>query len=892
MTPSPTESMKSTPPRSNTMSTRPSPTRLTTAWRSRGAVANSSSPVTATTVQSPLGDTSSANSTAASLPDGSQEPIPTCTAVTTPTQPVHLSAPPTRRPNRPAVQDRHGPRLRHRSRLGHPPPGRDPRLVHLEELPPRPASFGQLVRPLPEALAARFGAQPLWSHQAAAIDLARAGRSVAIATGTASGKSLCYQIPIAEAAVAPIRPGTSLLLFPTKALAQDQLRAISGFDVPGLVAVTYDGDTGPSERTWARANANVVLTNPEMLHHGVLPHHQRWATFLMRLQYVVVDELHVLRGVFGTHVAHLLRRLRRLCAHYGSDPTFVFSSATIGQPGRLASQLCGKEVAEITDDGSPRGRRTFVLWNPAAELGTDAAHARAVLPTRRPRAARTRPGRRPSANRQTAAIMAELIGQGRRTIAFCRSRKGTELVAAEVRRRLPPELADRVRPYRGGYLTGERRLIESELFGGQLRGVVATTALELGIDVGGLDACVLDGFPGTIASMWQQAGRAGRQTQDAIVVLVAGDDQLDQWLMSHPDQVFARPPEPAVINPANPYVLNAHLACAAYERPLSHADERWWPERARRRGAGPGRRRPPQDPAAALRRPRRAAWPCGRPGDGPAMPWACATGRPTRCASPWPTARSSAPSITAAPGAWCTRVPSTSIRARPTGSPNSIWTTARPSSSPATAASGPSRAASPTSPSSTRNARRQVGASRLSLGAVQVTSQVVGYRRFDTSTGELLGTEELFLPPGELTTRAFWYTIEPEVLAEAGISPAALGGTLHAAEHAAIGLLPLFTICDRWDVGGVSTPFQLETGRPTIVIYDGYPGGAGIAELGYDNADRHLEATLEVIQSCPCDSGCPSCVQSPKCGNGNDPLDKAGAIAMLRAITTLIAPSS
>ncbi len=769
----------------------------------------------------------------------------------------------------------------------------DPRLVHLEELPARPASFGQLARPLPDVLVDRFGSRPLWSHQATAIDLARDRRSVAVATGTASGKSLCYQIPIAEAAVAPVRPGTSLLLFPTKALAQDQLRAITSFDVPGLVAVTYDGDTGPAERTWARANANIVLTNPEMLHHGMLPHHQRWATFLMRLRYVVVDELHVLRGVFGTHVAHLLRRLRRLCAHYGSDPTFVFSSATIGQPGRLASQLCGKEVSEVVDDGSPRGRRTFVLWNPAVELGAgrqvSSGDGRST-----PGDDGSSPGdggtrRRPSANRQTAALMAELIGQGRRTIAFCRSRKGTELVAAEVRRRLPAELAERVRPYRGGYLAGERRLIESELFGGQLRGVVATTALELGIDVGGLDACVLDGFPGTIASMWQQAGRAGRQNQDAVVVLVAGDDQLDQWFMSHPDQVFTRPPEPAVINPVNPYVLNAHLACAAYERPLSHDDEQWWPD-----ALDDGVRDLVVEDRLKIR-PRRFG---GR--DEPLAVWA-ARGWPSHAVG-LRNGSSHEVRIALADGTLIGTVDQG--RAARMVHPGAIYLhqgqtyrVAQLDLDDGAAIVEPSDGGEWTQPRSTteitildHDRTRPVGASQLSLGAVQVSSQVVGYRRFDTTTGELLGTEELFLPPGELTTRAFWYTIEPELLVRGGIGPAALGGTLHAAEHAAIGLLPLFTICDRWDVGGVSTPLQAETGRPTIVIYDGYPGGAGIAELGYDNADRHLAATLDVIGSCPCEDGCPSCVQSPKCGNGNEPLDKAGAVAMLRAITGIIAP--
>ncbi len=429
-------------------------------------------------------------------------------------------------------------------------------LVHLERIPPRPARHGVLARPLRPIVAEHLARRELWSHQAEAIDLARAGRSVAVATGTASGKSLCYQLPIAEAVTDPVRTGTALCLFPTKALAQDQLRALGTLAVPGLLAAAYDGDAGTEERAWARRHANVVLTNPEMLHCGLLPHHERWSTFLMRLRYVVLDELHTLRGIFGSHVAHLLRRLRRLCARYGSAPTFVFTSATIGEPGRLASALCGLPVAEVVDDGSPRGERLFALWNPPL---VDAGS-----------------GARVSANRVTAGLLTELVTQGHRAIAFCRSRRGTELVAAEARRRLPPGLADAVCPYRGGYLPAERREIEAALFGGHLRGVVATTALELGVDVGGLDACVLDGFPGTIASMWQQAGRAGRERQASLAVLVAGDDALDQYLMAHPEEAFTRPPEPAVVNPSNPFVLDAHLACAAFEAPLTPDDEAWW----------------------------------------------------------------------------------------------------------------------------------------------------------------------------------------------------------------------------------------------------------------------------------------------------------------------------
>jgi DEAD/DEAH box helicase domain-containing protein len=812
--------------------------------------------------------------------------------------------------------------------------GHDPRAVHIERLPARAARFGDLQRPLPPIVRDHLGVDRLWSHQAEAIDLVRAGTSVAIATGTASGKSLCYQAPIAESVADGLRAATSLLIFPTKALAQDQLRAITAMDVPRLVAATYDGDSGPEERTWVRANANVLLTNPEMLHHGILPNHARWATFLLRLRYVVVDELHLLRGIFGTHVAHLLRRLRRLCASYGSSPTFVFSSATIGEPGRLAGELCGLPVTPITEDGSPRGERLFVLWNPAARgdrvdgpdpldpldtldplddlqgfAGSDGLHDGDGFPDGLDGSAGSDgfddgdgsgsldafddleddlalapgPRRRASANRETATLVARLVRDGRRTIAFCRSRKGTEIVAADVTRHLPGALADLVRPYRAGYLTAERREIEADLFAGRLLGVVATSALELGVDIGGLDACVLNGFPGTIASMWQQAGRAGRETQPSIAILVAGDDQLDQWLMAHPDDVFTREPEPAVINPTNPFVLLPHLACAAYEQPLSHADEAWWPDalddgvrdlvvddRLRLRPRGRGSRREPI-----------AVW-AGRgwPAHGVGLRGSSAD--EVRIALADGTLIGTADLDRAGhlvhPGAvYLHRGQAYRVHELDLADHAAIVE--------------PFDGSEYTQPRTETqisilhtDATRPVGGSALALGTVRVVSRVVGYKRFDRYSGDLLSAEELFLPPSELTTRGFWYTVPAPVLADAGIDLPDWPGTLHAVEHAAIGMMPLFTICDRWDVGGVSTALHADTGHPTITIYDAYAGGAGIAELGFAAADEHLGATLEVIASCPCEDGCPSCVQSPKCGNGNEPLDKAGAIALLRTL--------
>jgi DEAD/DEAH box helicase domain-containing protein len=761
----------------------------------------------------------------------------------------------------------------------------DGQLVHLERLPARAARTAELTEPLPPVVAQRLPVPSLWTHQAAAIDHLRAGRSVALATGTASGKTLAYQVPIVEAVSTGLHAGTALLLFPTKALAQDQLRSLGSWDAPRLVPATYDGDTPTERRTWVRSNANVILTNPEMLHHGVLPHHARWATFLMRLRYVVVDELHTMRGIFGTHVAHLLRRLRRLCQHYGADPTFVFCSATIGTPGRLASELCGLDVAEVTDDGSPRGERLVALWNPAeiaavpvpvARNGTPVAGADLV--PRGAGAVSHHDHRRRSANTETADLTAAFVAEGHRTIAFCRSRKGAELVATMVRRRLPRHLEHTVRSYRGGYLAAERREIEAELFDGSLRGVVATTALELGVDIGGLDACVLNGFPGTIASMWQQAGRAGRSAQESIAVLVAGDDQLDQWYVAHPNEVFTRPPERAVINLTNPNVLLPHLACAAYELPLTWFDERWWPGML-----DDGVRELVTSDLLRLRR--------RRPTDPPRAVWA-GRGWPAHVvdlrssgADEFRIATDDGTLIGTVEGSRAFRQVHPGAVYLHQGQPFRVRAL---HIDDLVALVEPTDGGEYTQPRSdtdvtllTTEATEAVGRIEVSLGQVKVRSQVVGYRRFDTESGALLGTEELDLPPGELVTRAFWFTVSADVLDAAGIVPGAVPGTLHAVEHAAIGMMPLFTICDRWDVGGVSTPLQPELGHPAILVYDGHPGGAGIAELGFASALDLLAATRDLIDACSCTHGCPSCVQSPKCGNGNEPLDKAGAAALL-----------
>lgn len=733
----------------------------------------------------------------------------------------------------------------------------DGRLVHVERLPERPGIRRALDQPLPPAIEHCMPAGGLWSHQAEAIDLLRGGESVVVSTGTASGKSLCYQLPIAESVVSGLRSGSSLLLYPTKALAQDQLRSFENLAIPGLKAATYDGDASRDERSWARANANVLLTNPEMLHHGLLPNHGKWATFLKRLDYVVIDELHVLRGVFGTHVAHLIRRLRRACARYGGDPTFVFCSATIGDPHRLATELCGKPVTAITADGSPCAERQVAVVQPAL-----------IDPDR---------GRRQAPTTEAIRTVTELITAGHRAIAFCSSRAQTERVAIGVSRALPPELADTVRPYRSGYLAAERREIEAELAAGSLRAVIATSALELGVDISGLDATVLCGFPGTIASLWQQIGRSGRSGRPSLSVLIAGEDQLDQWFVNHPNDLFERPPEPVVVNVENPNILDPHLGCAAYEVPLEPGDDRWW------HNLDDGVHRSVLNDQLRIRpdhrRIPRAVW------DGRGMPFhrmglRSASAGEVRIIDADDeligTVEDNRACNLVHPGAiylhrgqpW--RVTDLDLGARAATverADGTTWTQAKSDIQIEVLETKESKA---------------VGAATLHLGVVRVTTTVVGYQVKESGSHTALESHLLDLPPQELTTTSIWYDWPPEMIEAAGVKAHALPGALHAAEHAAIGILPLFTICDRWDVGGVSIAASPHSDLPTVFIYDGYPGGAGVAELAFGAADRHLAATADVLDGCVCTTGCPSCVQSPKCGNGNEPLDKWAALALLR----------
>jgi DEAD/DEAH box helicase domain-containing protein len=794
------------------------------------------------------------------------------------------------------------------------------RLTHVHRVSARPASpapWPSWVSPTLYAALTQAGLASLWSHQLVAAEAAHAGTHVVLSTGTASGKSLGYLLPalsdVLDGAAAPNgRGATALYLAPTKALAHDQLDRLDRLALPGLRAATYDGDTSPDDRRWVREHANYVLTNPDLLHHSLLPGHEHWAPFLRALRYVVVDECHVYRGVFGSHLAMVLRRLRRVSARYRSTPTFVLASATVAEPAVHAERLVGLPVHPVTLDGSPRAALTFGLWQPGetgyawtpppllAEPGPAAVSDPAVSdpaadpavanpdadrtadgtshPTAGPAAPTPqRPGggsRRRSAVAESADLLSDLVAQGVQTVAFARSRAGVEVISAAARSHLcelDEALGDAVAAYRGGYLPEERRELETALRAGGLLGLAATTALELGIDVSGLDAVLLAGWPGTRASMWQQAGRAGRAGAESLAVLVAADDPLDTYLVNHPDAVFGQPVEAAVLDPENPYVLRPHLAAAAAELPMTEADAAYF---------GPST--VPLldqlvDSGVLRRRPTGWFWSSGdRPTDtvslrGSGTTLRIADHRTGRVLGTIDDARSHS---AVHPGAVYVHQGETYVVVDldlddgcvlvRVGDPG--WSTQARSMSAFDIVEV--------------ERSRQWGPVGCHFGEVRVRTQVTSFLR-RLPTGEVIGEHPLDLPIRSLPTKAVWWTIPLERLAAWGVPGTAVPGAAHAAEHAAIGMLPLVATSDRWDIGGVSTALHPDTGMPTVLVYDGYPGGAGFAERGYEALERWLTGTRDAIAGCACLSGCPSCVQSPKCGNGNEPLDKPRAVTLL-----------
>ncbi len=754
-------------------------------------------------------------------------------------------------------------------------PGRRERVLHEHLVPARrgtTAPWPSWVDPALRAALGERGVHELWQHQAVAAEAVRAGRHVVVATGTASGKSLAYLLPaltaVAEGAGEPGgRGATALYLSPTKALAADQLASVRALGVPGVRAATYDGDLPSEERRWVREHANYVLTNPDMLHRSLLPGHGRWQRFLRALRVVVVDECHRYRGLFGSHVAAVLRRLRRLAvAAGGPGPVFVLASATAADPATTASRLLGvpaSDVLAVTDDTARRGATRFWMWEPPLLPGTGENGA----PTRRPAPA------------ETAELLTDLVASGVRTVAFVRSRRGAEAVAVAARRALAevdPDLPRRVAAYRSGFLPEERRALEQRLRSGDLLGVASTSALELGVDVSGLDAVVITGWPGTRSALWQQAGRAGRSGTDALAVLVADDDPLDTYVVHHPEAVLGAPVEQTVLDPDNPYVLGPHLCAAAAERPLVRDDLALFgpsaePVLRHLVAGGLLRARPGGWFWTSRQRATDLADLRGTGGE-PVRLVESSTGRVLGSVD----AASAHHAVH--PGAVYLHQGETHV-VEELDEEGSVALVRREDVEHTTSAR------TTTEVRILAEARsRDWGPVRLSTGTVEVTSQVTSYLRRRAATGQVLGEEPLDLPERVLRTSAVWWTVPPDLLEAAGVAPADVPGAAHAAEHAAIGLLPLVATCDRWDVGGVSTALHPDTGLPTVVVHDAAAGGAGFAERGFSAARTWLRATADLVAECECATGCPSCVQSPKCGNGNEPLDKAGALAVLELV--------
>jgi DEAD/DEAH box helicase domain-containing protein len=765
-------------------------------------------------------------------------------------------------------------------------------IVHREDIPSREPVYAELETPLryelQDSLEA-LGITRLYSHQAQAIDAVMQGENVIVSTPAASGKSLCYHLPVLETLIGD-RSAKALYLFPTKALAQDQSKSLTSLidgsyssvrpePVEGRVRTTrgsissprtgrsrtirheiFDGDTPTDDRPSIRRSARVVISNPDMLHMGILPNHRSWYDFLRNLRYVVLDEAHVYRGVFGSHVANVIRRLRRLCLRLGSNPQFILASATIANPGEHAEALVGLPFQVVENDGAPYGGKDFVFWNPPM---IDIAE-----------------GTRRSTNTETAQVMVELMRKHIRSLAFVRSRRTAELLYVFVRdylKEVAPTAATRIAPYRASYLPEDRREIERKLFEGRLLGLMTTTAMELGIDIGNLDATVLSGYPGSVSSTWQQSGRSGRRGERALSILVAQDNPLDQYFMRHPDNFFGRSPEAARISPTNPYVLKPQLLCAAYEAPLTAMDSDIFGTninveaeelqdyellhyRNRRWHLDPEITYPSEDVNIRSTSSQFYTLVDEQSGviletvdEGTAFMQLHPGGIYLHQGEPYLITDLDMESQTAY--ASTTDAPYyTEVRDRTETRILQVYN------------------------------HKRAGGTAVYLGDVAVSTTVVGFRRRAQLSGEVLGEEYVEMPTQSYNTIAIWFDIPDHVLNIIRDEKLDLAGGLHACEHAAIGVLPLFALCDRNDIGGISTPIHPDTGKPQIFVHDGHPGGVGITERGYEIVEEWWQATLDVITECPCEDGCPSCVHSPKCGNNNQPLDKAVAAMILRGM--------
>src|SRR5215213_3394676 len=733
----------------------------------------------------------------------------------------------------------------------------DERLVTQSAVNARPGREAPIPEELhpevAEALQGK-GIETLWSHQTEAVHAGWAGPTI-VTTGTASGKSLCFQLPTLDVLCRDAR-ARALYLYPTKALAQDQARALNALGVARARPAIYDGDTPREQRSAIRRRSNVVLTNPDMLHLGILPNHPAWGDFFANLAVVVVDEAHVYRGVFGSHVANVLRRLRRVCDAYGTAPRVLLASATVANPGELAERLTGLDDITVVDrDGAPAAKRTIAMWNPPI-VDEKIAARRSVLA-------------------EAADLLADLVSEEARTIVFMKSRKAVELMARFAQLTLVDrgrgDLADRIAPYRAGYTPQRRRELEARLVAGELLGVVSTDALELGIDIGSLDAAICVTFPGTVASLRQMWGRAGRRGR-GLALYVAGEDALDQFFCRHPDEFLVRPVEAAILDPWNEQVHTAHLRCAVHEGPLEDADAEFlgpdWRHYAealvsagdlRRRPAGTFvPRRPEEFPAAAvsLRSASRDGVAIVDTGSGELV----GTVDVQRAMT---TVHDGAVYLHGGRSYEVAGLDLQNRRALVRAFDGNWYTQPKKETD--------------TYIERLIERRSTLGV-MLSFGTVVVTEQVLAYQKKRLSDHEAIDLVALDLPQTSFATQALWYELDDEV---ASMPLHAMLGSLHAAEHSQIAVLPLLAMCDRWDIGGLSTNLHPQTGRPTIFIYDGHPGGIGIARRGYEQFEALVDDAHRLVSECPCESGCPSCVQSPKCGNLNEPLSKAGCVQLM-----------
>jgi DEAD/DEAH box helicase domain-containing protein len=732
-----------------------------------------------------------------------------------------------------------------------------PQVVHHEKLPGQPARIASLARPLPAELVqalARQGISRLYSHQVAAIDLIRAGRHVIVATPTASGKSLIYNIPVFEHLLADPEAG-ALYLFPLKALAQDQLKAIEELTTQlpagqGPTAAICDGDTSAYRRKKLREQPpRILITNPDMLHLSMLGYHGSWASFWASLTHVIIDEVHTYRGVFGSHMAWVLRRLQRLCRFYGREPRFLLSSATVGNPGELARDLLGQATEVITESGAPRATRHFVFIDP---------HDSAAL--------------------AASQLLEAALKRGLRTIVYTQSRKMTELVSLWTQGRLG-SMASKLTAYRAGFLPEDRRQIETGLVSGELLGVVSTSALELGIDIGALDICILVGYPGTVMATWQRGGRVGRRQRDSLIILVGHEDALDQYFLRHPKDFFNRPVESAVLNPENEMIAERHLLCAAAERPISVAD-------------------PLLAPAAVSRVVARMA----ARGDlllgADGKHWFTGRKYPHREVDLRGSGRPYLIRLAGAEGAILGEVDggrcfrechpgAVYLHRGETWLVNELDLEARE------VTVIPKKLHYFTRAMGTKEtevlevrARVELCSFTASLGRLRVTDTTTGFQKRLVKGQKLIGTVPLDLPPQIFETEGLWFEISAELQAGLEAELMHFMGGIHAAEHACIGIFPLLVLCDRNDVGGISYPCHPQLNRAAVFIYDGHPGGVGLCRQAFARIEDLLGTAHRIIASCPCEAGCPSCVHSPKCGSGNRPIDKAAALRVLAGLLT------